>query len=87
VASNWTRFHVVPHGDKWQIKRDEQVIFEAETRQEAIEEAEAAARMAHPSQLLIHNGKITTERTYDADPYSTVARPRRRRKHRRGSTG
>ena len=89
MVSERTQFHVVPHAGKWRIKRGGQVIFESETKREAVEEAEAAARMAHPSQLLIHNadGKIATERTYDADPYRPVAKPRRRPTHRRGSFG
>lgn len=89
VVGDRTQFHVVLHGEKWRIKRGRQVIFESETKREAVQEAEAAARMAHPSQLLIHNsdGKIVSERTYDADPYRPVAKPRRRRISRRGSFG
>lgn len=51
--------------------RGGQVIFESATKREAVEQAQAAARRAHPTGLLIHNadGKITTERTYDGDPY------------------
>ena len=89
VTGARTEFHVVPHRDKWRIKRGGHIIFESDTKREAVEEAEAAARMAHPSRLLIHNadGNIVAERTYDADPYRPAAKPRRRRTGRRGSFG
>ncbi len=81
VVSEQTQFHVAPHGDQWRIVRDGQVIFESGIKAEAVEEAEAAARMAHPSRLLIHNadGTIDSERTYEDDPYRQVRKPRRRR--------
>jgi hypothetical protein len=80
VASEPTQFHVTRHGDQWRITRGEQVILESAIKEEAIKEAEAAARMAHPSRLVIHNpdGTIDAERTYEDDPYRPVRKPRRR---------
>jgi hypothetical protein len=81
VVSERTQFHLALHGAQWQIIRNGQVIFESKIKSEAVEEAEAAARMAHPSRLVIHNtdGTIGSERTYEDDPYRPVRKPRRRR--------
>lgn len=81
MVSGRTQFHVAPHDNQWRVIRDGQVIFESQIKTEAVEQAEAAARMAHPSRLLIHktDGTIDSERRYEDDPYSTV---RKRRRHR-----
>ena len=71
MVRNRTEFHLVPYNDRWQIKRNGQPVFEIPTKAEAEKKAEAEARLAHPSQLFIHNadGTIADERTYDADPF------------------
>lgn len=71
MATNRTQFHVVPYKDRWQIQREDTAVFELPTKAEAVDKAAAEARLAHPSQVIIHNadGKIADERTYDDDPY------------------
>jgi hypothetical protein len=66
------RWHVLPHEEGWQVKRDgaKRATDVTEKQQSAIDVAVRIAKNNKPSQVLIHdrNGRIRDERTYGDDP-------------------
>ena len=74
---NRKKYHVMPHGDGWQIsfENSERASILANTKEEAVQEAMDLAKNQEPSQLFIHgtDGKIMEERTYprSSDPVET----------------
>jgi hypothetical protein len=71
--SKRNRFHVVPKGDDWAVRREGASkpgkVFE--NKQDAVDHGRDAAKKQEPSQLIIHkkDGTIQTEYTYKKDPY------------------
>lgn len=64
--------HVVPHGDKWQVRGEgnERSTGTFDTQKEAINRAREIARNQE-SELLIHgrNGQIRDRNSYGNDPF------------------
>ena len=68
-----TVYHVAPHPNGWQVKREraKQATIVRPTKEEAIEAARELALNNKPSQIKIHkrDGTIEKEWTYQDDPY------------------
>ena len=70
-----TRWHVVPHGRGWAVRREgadrAAAVYAEKTK--ATDRAAKMARSAKSGQVLIHgrDGRIQSEHTYSRDSYST----------------
>lgn len=67
-----SKIHVVPAGDKWQVRRGgaQRPSATANTQAGAVVEATRIAKGEKPSQVVIHrpNNRIREEHTYGKDP-------------------